>query len=119
MKKTGTSKKTVSIFAALAPKEKHITKAIRDYLHLRGHIFHFKVWQGLGSYKGVADIIGLKKLTDYDDCPLKHVQPFAIEIKTKEGKISKEQEDFLKMWETFGGLAFVARSVDDVMARGL
>ena len=85
-----------------APLEKDITRQIRSYLNMRG-IWHFKVWQGLGSVKGVADIIGI-----YNGAPL------AIEVKTAKGKLSEHQERFLTRWKNEGGIAIVARSVEDV-----
>ena len=84
------------------PLEKDITRQIRAYLNMRG-IWHFKVWQGLGSVKGVADIIGI-----YNGRPL------AIEVKTVRGKLSEHQERFLTRWRNEGGIAIVARSVEDV-----
>ena len=39
--------------------EKEITASIRALLKVFG-IFHWKVWQGLGSEKGVSDIVGIK-----------------------------------------------------------
>jgi len=83
--------------------EKEITKAIRGYLKLR-QVFHWKVWQGLGSHKGVADIIGI-----YNGKFL------AIEVKTKKGKLSDHQRTFLQAVEDEGGIAIVARSVEDVI----
>jgi len=83
--------------------EKDVTKSIRAYLSMRS-IFHWKVWQGLGSTKGVADIIGIYK-----------GKPLAIEVKTPNGKLSAHQEAFLGNWRNQGGIAIVARSVDDVI----
>lgn len=54
--------------------------------------------------KGTADILGIYK-----------GKPFAIEVKTKSGKLSVDQRRFLKEFESFGGIAIVARSVDDVI----
>ena len=84
------------------PLEKDITRQIRAYLNMRG-IWHFKVWQGLGSQKGVADIIGIYKGA-----------PLAIEVKTAKGKLSEHQAKFLARWVLEGGIAIVARSVEDV-----
>ena len=84
------------------PLEKDITRQIRAYLNMRG-IWHFKVWQGLGSVKGVADIIGIYKC-----------RPLAIEVKTFKGKLSYHQDRFLATWKREGGIAIVARSVEDV-----
>ena len=82
--------------------EKDITSRIRLWLGVSG-IFHWKVWQGLGSQKGVADIIGIYK-----------GRPLAIEVKTEKGKLSQHQSRFLDIWRREGGIAIVARSIDDV-----
>ena len=84
------------------PLEKDITRQIRAYLNMR-EIFHWKVWQGLGSTRGVSDIIGIYK-----------GRPLAIEVKTAKGKLSEHQERFLTRWKNEGGIAIVARSVEDV-----
>jgi len=83
--------------------EKHITKSIRDFLKVMG-IFHWKEHGGLGSAPGVPDIIGI-----YGGRLL------AIEIKTPKGKLSPQQNYFLKKISEAGGIAFVARSVEDVI----
>lgn len=69
----------------------------------------------LGAYRkknrwfiyGVSDIIGIYK-----------GKFFAIEVKTKTGKLSEHQKIFLNDVKKNGGIAFVARSIDDVH-RGL
>ncbi len=83
--------------------ESDITRQIRDYLKAC-KIFHWKVWQGLGSEKGVADIIGI-----YRGIPL------AIEVKAPNGKLSVSQDAFLANFKREGGVAIIARSVDDVI----
>lgn len=55
------------------------------------------------SAKGMADIIGLWK-----------GQGLAIEVKTKSGRLSPEQVEFLESWKRSGGIAIVARSLEDV-----
>ena len=54
---------------------------------------------------GVADIIGIINL-----------RPFAIEVKSATGKLTKEQRLFLVWFQNHGGIAFVARSAKDVRA---
>lgn len=83
--------------------EREITKAIRGTLKVLG-IFHWKVLQGLGSTPGVPDILGIfdKKM-------------LAIEVKTEKGKLSDHQQRFLDRINREGGIAFVARSIDDVI----
>ncbi len=82
--------------------EKEITASIRTLLKAFG-IFHWKVWQGLGSQKGVSDIIGIHK-----------GKFFAIEVKTVKGKLNLDQKHFLDLVKLNAGIALVARSVDDV-----
>jgi penicillin-binding protein-related factor A (putative recombinase) len=54
---------------------------------------------------GVSDILGL-----YEGKFL------AIEVKSKTGKLSPEQFSFISEINSRGGLAFMARSVEDVVA---
>ena len=84
-----------------------ITKEIRYVLRLYG-VMHWKVLQGLGCEPGVSDIIAVEKKTGRIVC---------IEIKSKKGKLSPAQENFLKLIEANGGIAIVARSAMDVIQR--
>lgn len=84
-------------------KEADVTKQIRDILTACG-IFHWKVWQGMGSLKGVSDIIGCH-----------NGQFFAIEVKRPGGKPSMYQEHFIERVKEAGGIAFVAWSAEDVV----
>ena len=84
-------------------KERELTKQIRDLLKACG-IFHWKAWQGLGSTKGVADIVGCLS-----------GKMFAIEVKTATGRLSEYQRSFLRQLERAGGIACVARSPEDVV----
>jgi hypothetical protein len=90
---------------AIKPKELEadVTKAIRDYLSLRG-IWHYKHAQGPFGRAGISDIIGM-----YNGRYL------AIEVKTKTGRVSEHQQEFIDEVKANGGIAFVARSVDDVI----
>lgn len=85
-------------------KEKDITHQIRSVLKTFG-IFHWKVWQGMGSAPGVPDIVGI----------LKDGRFLGIEVKTDRGRLSPHQERFIQNINDAGGIAFVARSVDDVI----
>ena len=86
-----------------APLEKEITKEIRRFLQMK-KIFHWKAWQGLGSTKGVPDIIGCYK-----------GQMICIEVKGKKGRVSPHQELFMDNLKQSGAVVFVARSVQDVI----
>ena len=85
-------------------KEKDITHQIRSVLKTFG-IFHYKNHGGLGSAPGLPDITGC----------LKDGRGFWIEVKTDKGRLSPHQERFIQNINDAGGLAFVARSVDDVI----
>lgn len=96
--------------------EKHIENQIIGFLRANG-VLCFKVKSTAtydrkgGFYRsisknymlGVADIIGIFKGT-----------PLAIEVKTKTGRLSQNQITFLKTWKEQGGIAIIARSLDDV-----
>ena len=87
-------------------KEKDITHQIRNVLKTFG-IFHYKNHGGLGSAPGLPDITGV----------LKDGRGFWIEVKTDKGRLSPHQERFIANINDAGGLAFVARSVDDVIEK--
>lgn len=90
--------------AAKKPTEAQVTKAIRATLKLCG-VFHWKAWQGPMSTPGVPDIIGVWK-----------GRMLGIEIKSPSGKVTDAQQAFINRINHEGGLAFVARSVDDVIS---
>lgn len=56
-----------------------------------------------GLCVGSSDIIGIYR-----------GRFLAIEVKTKRGVVSKNQEKFLKTVNNAGGIGFVARTADDV-----
>lgn len=99
-------------------KEKTIENSILSFLKRHG-IFVFKVEsQGtydakLGRYRmkhsmhrmlGVADIIGILDGGTF----------LAIEVKSEVGRLSDHQKQFLRTIQENGGVAIVARSIDDV-----
>ena len=101
--------------------EKQIENAILSYL---ATIPTIKVWknQTVGifdpvkkvyrktskhSLKGVADIIGHQ---------IGSGRSIYIEVKSKTGRLSKEQKTFLTEAKEAGCIAFVARSLDDVIS---
>ncbi len=81
-----------------------LTRQIRGVLNAVGY-FHWKAWQGTFSKEGIADIIGLTKTGQF----------FAIEVKAPKGKASDAQIAFIENVGLSGGIAFVARSVEDVI----
>jgi hypothetical protein len=84
--------------------EASLTRAIRGLLNSLG-IFHYKNHGGLGSVPGLPDITGV----------LKGGRGFWIEVKAPKGVVSDHQQRFIDNINAAGGLAFVARSVDDVI----
>ena len=54
--------------------------------------------------KGVADILGV----------LPNGRALAIELKSATGRLTPEQKSFLERVNASGGLAFMARSIEDV-----
>lgn len=106
---------------AVPIKEKQIENSILSYLKTRG-VFAFKVESTglfdptLGRFRrknsvhrmvGVSDILGI----------LPGGRFFAIEVKSKVGRLSEHQKKFLASVNEVGGIGFVARSIDDVEAR--
>jgi len=94
--------------------EKEIEKQILDYLSLLPECFVWKC-NNFGTYgkfrkakskhiiNGVSDILGIYK-----------GRFLAIEVKTKTGKTSTEQDQFLENIRIQGGISFVARSLEEV-----
>ena len=64
------------------------------------------MWQGLGSTPGVPDIVGIFK-----------GRFLGIEVKTERGKLSDHQKHFIDRINASGGIAFVARSYQDVVEK--
>jgi hypothetical protein len=70
-----------------------------------------------GLCKGSSDLIGLKSVTVTPEMVGKTVAIFtAIEVKTPTGKPTPEQLHFVQRVKDLGGIAGIARSVDDVIA---
>lgn len=104
------------------PSEAEILKAIMQLLHKHPKVA--KVWrQNSGTFvkqygdrthyirantaKGMSDIMGI----------LKDGRTLAIEVKSRTGIVAAHQHEFLNSISAAGGVAFVARSVDDVLER--
>lgn len=100
----------------LEPTEKEIQKAILDYLHLKG-IFCWRNNSGVvfSEYKGRKRMIryGLPGSSDILGI-MKDGRFLAIEVKRAKGKESKLQKEFLGNIINNGGVAIVARSIEDV-----
>ncbi len=96
--------------------EKQIENQILEYLKFRS-VMAWKV-KSVGTYdaklrvfrkpspyyrKGVSDILGIFR-----------GKPLAIEVKSIKGRTSPEQRAFLEDFAREGGIAMVARSIEDV-----
>lgn len=68
-----------------------------------------------GMVTGAADRIGFHQITITPEMCGKTIAVYAaIELKTDTGQLRPEQKQFLKVTEDMGGIAGVARSVEDV-----
>lgn len=98
------------------PLEQEIKRDIVTYLKMMGAFVWVTTNVGVydkasGSYRrmsgsqmrGVADVIGVFRK-----------RPLAVEVKSHRGKLSPFQEEFLRRFAESGGIAIVARSVQDV-----
>ena len=108
--------------ASTEPSEAQILKAIMQLLHKHPKVG--RAWRqnsGTATYesngktryvrsntaKGMSDIMGI----------LKDGRTLAIEVKSAKGVVMAHQHEFLNSIAIAGGIAFVARSVDDVVDR--
>jgi hypothetical protein len=68
-----------------------------------------------GLATGSSDLIGWRSKVVTQDMVGKKVAVFlAIETKTKKGKATEEQKNFLGVVDAAGGIAILARTPDDV-----
>ena len=109
-------KRAAKVVSIKKPLEKEIQKAILQFLKIHpkvqwvarfnsGTFMDGDRYIRSNSQDGMSDILGM----------LKGGRLFAIECKTAIGKVQDNQQVFLDLINAGGGLAFVARSVDDVM----
>ena len=69
-----------------------------------------------GLCKGSADMIGWKRVTVTEDMVGSTVAVFlSIEVKTPTGRVKPEQQQWLDAVQAAGGIAGVARSVEDAL----
>ena len=67
-----------------------------------------------GLCKGSSDLIGWRMVRVTEDMVGRHLAVFtAIETKSPRGRVTPEQETFIANLQRAGGIAGVARSVDD------
>jgi len=88
--------------------EKDVRKAVRDLLKKFGFLV-IPYIPGFYGDKGVADLLCCGTV---DGIPGRFV---AIELKATTGKPSKEQLEFIEQVQARGGIAFIARSTEDVI----
>lgn len=63
-------------------------------------------WTAFGLVKGAADLIGLVK---------PHGRFLALEVKSRTGRASKEQIQFLALVNRMGGVGGIVRSVEEAL----
>ena len=69
-----------------------------------------------GLTRGSSDIIGLTEVTITPDMVGQKIAVFtAIEVKTKTGKASEEQLNFIKIVTEMGGFSGVAKTPEDAL----
>ena len=93
------------------PTEHEIQTSITNYLKTRSDIYFWRNNVGRKNnlffgLKGSGDILGIIKPTG---------KLISVEIKNESGKLSPEQTEFITKINSMGGIAFVARSVDEVV----
>ena len=118
------AKKKAVFGKAEDPLESTISSNIVKSLRQVPGIFCWKQWQGMGSYKGVSDIIGIRKFTFKEindineDAVSRTGSPVINEVgifwgaeikRTEKLNPSDEQEKFIKKIRENGGLSFCAR----------
>ena len=87
--------------------ENDVKKVVKDYLSAKG-FFHFHILQGLGSYRGIPDIIAIGK-----------GRVLFLEIKKPTGKQSEYQKEFQRNIECQGGEYVLVRKLEDLINAGV
>lgn len=72
-------------------------------------------WIRFGLCKGSSDLIGWRSVVITPEMVGKTVAVFAsAEVKLPSTRVTKEQELFIEEVKAAGGIAFIARSIDDL-----
>lgn len=100
---------------AVKVSEAEVLRAILQYLSLVPHCYAIRINSGalklegryvrFNSGESTLDIMGVAQ-----------GKPFAIEVKSSTGRLKAGQLETIERIKAAGGLAFVARSIDDVEA---
>lgn len=108
------------------------TKIMRQVMVLAARIGIHLFRNNCGQYKtdtgqwvrfgvaspGGSDLIGWRALVVTQDMVGKTIAQFsAVEVKTKEGRLSKEQSAFIEIVNQCGGFACVARSAEEALIK--
>ena len=99
------------------PLERDILRAIMGYLHLCPAVafvgrFNSGTMEEAGRFVKMSTLDGFP---DIHGC-MRGGRALYIEVKRHDGRLSKSQSEFLERATSAGALAFVARSLDDVIA---
>ena len=71
-----------------------------------------------GLHKGSGDLIGWKPVTITQDMVGKEMAVFtSVEVKTKKGRLSKDQSHWNDQVNSSGGIGIVARNEDDIRGK--
>jgi len=87
--------------------ETDIRRQVQYYLRLKGWFVFYNL-QGLGSYRGISDLIAVRD-----------GRVIFIELKTARGRQSEHQKKFQADLEAAGGEYVLCRGVDDLLKRGI
>lgn len=113
-----------TLFKMKPPLESEIQKSILDYLKIR---YHDCVWRNMVGAARIQQPNGKTNFVQFGKVGMSDIMGvippggrfLAIEVKRPGGKPTQAQEEFLSMVKAAGGIAFVATSLDDVLAHGL
>ncbi len=87
--------------------ETDIRRQVQYYLRLKGWFVFYNL-QGLGSYRGISDLIAVRD-----------GRVIFIELKTARGRQSEHQKKFQADLEAAGGEYVLCRGVDELRERGI
>lgn len=72
-------------------------------------------WHTFGLAPGSADLIGWQSVEVTQDMVGRRLAVFlSVEVKTQTGRLSPAQENWRRVVESHGGIAVVARSINDI-----